>query len=138
MLPAILLALVFLSHATWWGGWTYGPRYLTAVPVLLLYRLLPPIAEDKRLARITLLLSAFGCVCAFAAKSTAGYSLPTEVRDPLTSIILPAVLNGQWTAQPLPAVIGLSTAMATFSFPVFLLVGMFVLILIDRRRSART
>ena len=116
ILPSVLLILAFMTHGTWWGGWTYGPRYLTVVPVLLLYRALPSIAASQALARATIALSAFGLVCAFAAKTTAGYSLPTNVADPMIDMVLRLVLHKEFDATQWPVALGFSPVMASAFF----------------------
>lgn len=116
LLPAAVLMLAFFTHGTWWGGWTYGPRYLTAVPALLLYRGLPGIAADQRMARIAIALSLAGLACAAAARLTTGYALPTTVADPLVESILPLVLSRTFAPAGWPAAAGFSPVMGAFLY----------------------
>ena len=132
ILPSIIIVLAFMTHGTWWGGWTYGPRYLTVVPVLLLYRALPSIAASQTLSRATLWLSAFGLLCAVAAKTTAGYSLPTTVNNPMVDMVLRRVLNKEFDAGQWPVTWGFSAALAS---AFFILALIFALNLLRRSRT---
>lgn len=116
ILPAILLVLVFFTHATWWGGWAYGPRYLTPVPILLLVRAMPAISRRLWLTRATVALGLAGLLCAVAAKLTAGHGLPTEVKDPLVSMVLPLVRERAFHGVGWPTAVGFSPAMGAFLF----------------------
>jgi len=125
VLPAIVLVLVFFTHATWWGGWAYGPRYLTVVPVLLLVRAMPSIACRPLLARATIALGAAGLICAVAARLTTGHGLPTGVLDPLTSMVLPLVRERAFHGAGWPVHAGVSPTMGAFLFCVALVIAYF-------------
>lgn len=132
VLPALLLIAAFLTHATWWGGWTYGPRYLIASAALLCFAIGQRIADRPLERWATLVLSSFGLLCAMAAKMTISYSLPTEVPHPLLTEVLPRALKGEWTTGQWPVLLGLSPTVATLLFlPIFAL-GLFLLVSIDR------
>lgn len=54
MAAAVLQILLFSKWSTWWGGYCYGPRYLTEIqPMLLLTAI--PILESGHMARLRLL-----------------------------------------------------------------------------------
>lgn len=132
VLPALLTIAAFLTHATWWGGWTYGPRYLMAAAALLFFALLP-LLRDRPLERWSLIgLSAFGLVCAVAAKATIGYSLPTEVPHPLFTRVFPAVARGEWSMAQWPVLLGVPPVVASLLFLVALAWGLVLLVRIDR------
>lgn len=127
ILPSLLFIILFMTHATWWGGWTYGPRYLMASAVLLLFATLHRI-KDRPLERwSTIILCSFGIVCALAAKTTVSYSLPTGVLHPLLSEIWPHVRNGDWTADQWPVLLGLSPKLATAVFVPIFAIGLYLL-----------
>ncbi|MFZ1686520.1 MAG: hypothetical protein WAU70_03800 [Flavobacteriales bacterium] len=89
--PAVLSFLLICAHGMWWGGWTYGPRHLTAVAVLLAYRAFPALLNMRWAPWVFWPTALFGLLCAFAAKSTIWFSCPDREHHPLTAIILPTV-----------------------------------------------
>lgn len=91
LLPALLTIVAMSGFGGWWGGWTYGPRYLSAVAVLLFYRCLPSLASWRWSTAALPLFACFGMLCTFAAKDTVGFSLPTEFMHPMIQVVLPAV-----------------------------------------------
>jgi len=51
MASAVLQVLLFSKWTTWWGGYCYGPRYLTEIqPMLLLAAI--PLLESARMTRL--------------------------------------------------------------------------------------
>jgi len=132
VLPSLLLVAAFLTHATWWGGWTYGPRYIMA-PALLLAAALLLCLQNGTLERWSvMILSSFGILCAFAAKSTIWYSFPTGVQHPLLSEVWPRIAKGEWTSMQWPVLLGLSPGVATALFIVIFVAGLYTLVRIDR------
>src|SRR5690606_25081642 len=74
ILPALLLIGAFLTHATWGGGWAYGPRYIMSAAALLAFAVLRRMQKKPWTRGAVIGLSALGMLCAFAAKATIGYS----------------------------------------------------------------
>lgn len=124
VIPALALTTAYFTSNAWNGGWAYGPRYLTAPAILLLFATLTRATMGTAVERIGLLtLSGFGLLCAVAAKSTVGYALPTGVEDPLTSIVLPALLRGEFAMHQWPVALGASPGFATAIFLFALVAG---------------
>lgn len=133
VLPSLILIAAFLSHATWWGGWTYGPRYVMAPATLLLVATLlrlPHRALDRwGLAAF----SAFGLLCAFAAKSTVWYSFPTGEAHPMLTEVWPRIAKGEWSSMQWPVLLGLSPAAASALFVAIFAAGIIALVRIDKK-----
>lgn len=125
ILPALIMVLVFFTHATWWGGWAYGPRYLTPVPALLLVRALPAIADRVWLTRLTIGLGLVGLVNAVAAKLTTGHGLPTGMLHPLRDMVWKLVRERAFYGAGWPVEAGFSPAMGAFLFVVALVAAYF-------------
>ncbi|MGV3636927.1 MAG: hypothetical protein ACO1NQ_04690 [Flavobacteriales bacterium] len=115
-LPVVLTVLFVCSVGMWWGGWAFGPRHLTTVAVLLAYRTLPRIAALPWSRVPFMVLGFIGLAYAFMAKSTVWYSLPTGILRPLSSIILPKLEGGSFTASQWPVVLGASALQGTVLF----------------------
>lgn len=131
ILPSVALILVFFTHATWWGGWAYGPRYLTPVPVLLLVRALPVLAYRPRYSRAAISMGMLGLGCAVAAKLTTGHGLPTGEHNPMLHMVLPLVRTRAFHGAGWPVEAGFSPTMGAFLFVVAL-----VLVYFGLRRMA--
>ncbi len=132
ILPALLLTAAFLTHATWGGGWTYGPRYLMAAAALLAFAVLERIHQRRGVRSAVIALCAFGMGCAFAAKATVWYSLPTEIKHPFTEVLWPAILSGHWSTDQWPVALGLSPAASSAAFLATFTFGLYLLVRIDR------
>jgi len=132
ILPALLLIGAFLTHATWNGGWTYGPRYIMSAAGLLAFAVFQRIERRPWMRSAVIGLSAFGMICAFAAKSTVGYSFPTEMKHPLTEQLWPNIMSGNWTVDQWPVALGLSPAASTAAFVITFALGLYLLVRIDR------
>lgn len=132
VLPSLLIVLAFCTHATWWAGWTYGPRYLMAPALLLAYAILIR-SKDTRLERWSIaLLSGFGLLCAFGAKSTIWYSMPTGEMHPMLTEVWPRMVRGEWTPMQWPVLLGLSPGPASLIFVLLFAITLFLLVRLDR------
>ena len=124
VLPSLLLMMMIAGHSMWWGGWAFGPRHITSVAVLLLAATLPRLPDRPWVDGAFVYLSIWGLVIAFAAKSTAWYSLPTDVKQPFNELILPAVRDRSFTTMQWPVDVGFSPIMGTTLFLVAFVVAM--------------
>lgn len=131
ILPSLLLIAAFLTHATWTGGWTYGPRYIMASAALLTFATLRKLPDRPWVRAACIGLCCFGMICSFAAKSTVWYSFPTDVRHPLTEVLWPNLLSGNWTAWQWPVLLGLSPAAGSAAFLLTFVLGLYLLVRID-------
>jgi hypothetical protein len=132
VLPALLLIGAFLTHATWNGGWAYGPRYIMSAAGLLSFAVLQRIGRGPWTRGAVIALCTFGMLCALAAKSTVGYSFPTEMKHPLTGQLWPHIISGKWTADQWPVALGLSPAASSAAFMLPFALGLYLLVRIDR------
>lgn len=132
VLPAVLLIAAFLTHATWGGGWTYGPRYIMASAALLAFATLKHFPAKHWAVRSVWVLCGFGILCAFAAKSTVWYSFPTEMMHPITDGLWNNLMQGNWTTWQWPVALGLSRTAAVLAFPVIFAITLYFLVRLDR------
>ncbi len=131
-LPAVMLIIAYSFHSTWWGGWTYGPRYITCSALLLFAFMLNNIHTKRNVYGAVIALGCIGMVFSVAALSTLGYSLPTGIKDPLIDLIAPAIRDGQWSPHQLPVRFGLSSGTSTLLFTFVLLAALYGAYRIDR------
>jgi hypothetical protein len=100
-----LFYLAIASFFTWWGGWSYGPRYLIVLAILLVYEGLLFISKYKISRAVFLAVTGYGLVGAWLTKSTLAYMVPDHFlrnerfSNTLTSIILPEALAGRYNSN---------------------------------------
>ncbi|MEZ4806882.1 MAG: hypothetical protein R2815_05335 [Flavobacteriales bacterium] len=136
VLPALVLIALFLTHATWWGGWTYGPRYLMASATLLAFATMRRIGA-RRLERWAVpALCGIGLVCALGALFTVSYSMPSEELHPLITEVWPRVARLEFNGMQWPVLLGASPAAAAMLYLPTLALGLLSLVRIERSSHA--
>jgi len=129
LLPFILTLLFISSHAAWDGGWSYGPRHLTAVCTLLIYTLI----QSKLFGQyegLFWLICCYGLCCTFLAKLTVIYSVP-ELNENILSYLISKLKDSYNDGNILSL---LTHQSALLGFLVFLL--LFLLMIFLRPKSA--
>jgi hypothetical protein len=102
---SILFFLAIGSFFTWWGGWSYGPRYLTVLAVLLVYEGLIFISKFDLSRTIFVALAGYGLLSAWLAKSTLAYMIPDYFlrregySNSFFNIIVPEVSAGRYNSN---------------------------------------
>ncbi len=85
-LPFLLTTLFISCHVAWEGGWSYGPRHLSAVCLLLLYGVVTSSGFGQFKVYFWI-LSFYGLSCTFLAKLTVLYSVP-ELDENILSYLI--------------------------------------------------
>jgi hypothetical protein len=97
--PLGILAVCYIglisSYFIWWGGWSYGPRHLIPLAMLLFYEGIPMLARTGRFRAWLYSASACGIGMVWIAKSTALYLMPEQFSNPVFDLALPSFLQGQ-------------------------------------------
>ncbi|MEO5572478.1 MAG: hypothetical protein ABIT08_07185 [Bacteroidia bacterium] len=100
--PCLLYFVIICFNTAWYGGWCYGPRYLSAIAVLLLFEGIMKMSDQPFSRKIFFyLFSGVGLILAYMAKSTVVYSLPTEEKNPVFNIIIPEFFKGNFNENNL-------------------------------------
>jgi len=102
---SIIYFLVVSGYFGWWGGWTYGPRLLFPIAILLLYEGILQVSKYEISKPVFWALTVFGLLGAFLAKLTVLYSIPTESLHPFVQTIFPAVASGSFNPNNLPTML---------------------------------
>jgi len=98
-MASLATILLISSFQMWWGGWCYGPRHLTGIAVLLIYEGIQYLSRIEFNKKLVYGFISFGLLCAFLAKVTIVYSLPTAVKFPLAEIIRKNVFAGNFNSN---------------------------------------
>jgi hypothetical protein len=96
--PLGLLTLGYLalisSYFVWWGGWSYGPRHLIPLAMILFYEGIPLVARRRSLHAPLLLASLAGIAMVWMAKATVLHIMPENYANPVFDLALPKLLHG--------------------------------------------
>ncbi|MFA5321900.1 MAG: hypothetical protein WC373_04445 [Smithella sp.] len=99
----LIFFLTISSFFTWWGGWSYGPRYLLALAVLLIYEGMLIISREKINTLLFTATTLFGIAGAWIAKATTVYMVPFPAYEgffnPFLHILLPDLFAGRFNAN---------------------------------------
>ena len=99
----LIFFLTISSFFTWWGGWSYGPRYLLAPAVLLIYEGMLMISREKINTLLLAATALFGIAGAWVAKATTVYMVPFPEYEgffnPFLHILLPDLFAGRFNAN---------------------------------------
>jgi hypothetical protein len=97
VIPVVVFVLLIVSKSVgWWGGWTYGPRYLIPACVLIAYEGIMFLSKTNFYKSMFYFLSLFGLLCAWIAKATVVTSVPSLEQFPFFSYILKNFLKGNF------------------------------------------
>jgi hypothetical protein len=120
----ICYVLLISSYFVWWGGWSYGPRHLMPLAMLLFYEGVPMLARTGRFRGWIYAASAVGIGMVWIAKSTALYIMPEQFSNPVLDLALPAFLNGQLRHDAIPTqLFGLDPLVASWIWLALFVVG---------------
>ena len=76
--------LLIATNFYWWGGWSYGPRYLICLAVILIYEGVVYLSTKKLNILLFIAVTGFGLVSTWLAKVTLMYMIPdaTSMQGP--------------------------------------------------------
>ena len=99
----VVFFFVISSFFTWWGGWSYGPRYLIVLAVLLIYEGMLIISQNKINTPLFVTIALLGLIGAWIAKATVVYMVPFPEYDgffnPFLHVLLPDLFAGRFNAN---------------------------------------
>ncbi len=101
LMAVIVYFLAFSSFHDWWGGWSYGPRQLIPMAMLLAFYSVEKLMDKKYNHLIFFGACLIGWIMATMAKVTVIYSLPTNQSHPFFTIILKKFMNAEFNQQHL-------------------------------------
>ena len=97
--PLGLLTIGYLalisSYFVWWGGWSYGPRHLIPLAMILFYEGVPLVAKRRSLHAPLIWASIAGILMVWVAKATVLHIMPENYANPVFDLALPKLLQGE-------------------------------------------
>lgn len=108
LLFAVIYLLINSSYYMWWGGWSFGPRHLTPIAMILLYEGIIYLSKIKFQKIIFFVLCVAGIFLAWGGKATRIYMMPDDpsrFSNPLTSLILPDFSQHKFNANTIPTML---------------------------------
>jgi len=127
IISCIIYFIIFTCNKSWYGGWTYGPRYLLGIAALLFYVFANEIQLITKKSKVIFYsLVSFGIVDTFLAKATILYPR-TELKIPLLEGMIPAVIKGKFNDGNLLGFLGIQGAMPHLLFLVIFLLVVYLL-----------
>lgn len=87
-IPFVLYYIFIASYFAWWGGWTYGPRLLLPMVLILIHELIAYFAGQKIPRAIFTILAGAGLLVILLAKGTIAYSAPTGIMNPFLELVI--------------------------------------------------
>ena len=112
-IPSVVTLLLTASYFGWWGGWTYGPRLLLFIVVILVYVGIIFLSIQCFSKPLFWLFILFGLITTFIDKATLLYSLPSETKHPFTEMIIPTFFSGNMNPNNfLSVVLGVNPAVS--------------------------
>ncbi len=128
IIPIIVYYFFIASYFAWWGGWTYGPRFLLGVAILLTYEGIIYLSQKKFSKAAFWILIGFGIICTFMAKATLSYSIPTDVANPILDLIIPNFFKAEFNANNILTMLFGTKPVYSFLIFVIMFVGSLVLL----------
>ena len=128
ILPSLLFFIVVCSYKEWAGGWTFGPRYLMPVFVLILFSQIQKIKLDTYKKLWFWIPVTFGLTYAFLAKFTVIYSIPSKFHFPIVQVIIPKLQQGSFNdGNLLSMIFNVDPKFAPFAFILIFTLGFILL-----------
>ena len=113
----IATVLLLSSHLVWYGGWSFGPRHLIPLCLLLLYKMPFYLKYFPEYVKWFLSVTFIGLLLTFSAKVTLLYSINADFKNPIFELILPAIQNASFNENNLLTLIfGLNSTLAALVF----------------------
>jgi len=130
-----LLYFVMIScYFIWWGGWSYGPRYLIILAVLLIYECILLLSGIKFSKIAFFILGGFGLLTTWIAKSTLVYMINDYAMyrgikvNTFLDISLPEFMAGRFNACNLFSMIfRMQPGLANFIWLILFILSLVVL-----------
>lgn len=99
--------LAIASFFTWWGGWSYGPRYCVCLAVILVYEGVIYLSTKKINKLLFFAVTGFGLIATWLVKVTLMYMVPDSSTqygpgpggDSFKKFILPEFRKGHFNAN---------------------------------------
>lgn len=90
----IVYFVLISSYPGWYGGWTFGPRYLIPIIPFLTFPILFLLERDHKFYFIFRILALASIACMILGTAVNPEVIPDDVANPIRDFCLPAFLEG--------------------------------------------
>ncbi len=122
LMTILTYLLLYSAYYEWDGGWSYGPRYLIPVLVIVLYEGVVYLSSKSFSAYVFYGIATIGLLVTWMDKSTKIFELPNNPAlygNPVSSIIFPDFFKHKFNANTLPVFLFDSNpVIAIYAWPV--------------------
>jgi hypothetical protein len=131
LMTIISYLILYSAYYQWPGGWTFGPRYLIPMVMIVLYEGVLFISAKPISAYFFYAITGLGLLVTWMDKSTKIYMLPddpTHFGNPVFDIIFPDFSKHHFNTNMLPVFLfDSSPAAAVYAWPILFIAGMILL-----------
>jgi|GEM_PF-598176 len=133
LITTVLYLLFYSAYYEWDGGWSFGPRYLIPIVVILLYEGVIFLSAKSFSMNIFYVVAAVGIVVTWMDKSTKIFQIPSNEAtfgNPVFSIIIPDFFKHKFNTNTLPVFLFNSNpVMAVYAWPLLFIAGFIALVI---------
>jgi hypothetical protein len=133
-IPFLVYFIFIASYFAWWGGWTYGPRLLLAVTMILAYKVVLWAVQQNKYNILIIVLSVLGLFIVLPAKGTIAYSAPTGIWNPFLNLVMEGLFKGDYNPNNIMTYLFDYSPGASFLIFIGLFTGGFVLLSLWNKR----
>ena len=135
LLPNLVYFVFISSYFAWWGGWTYGPRLLTGMVIIMLFEFTVKSARYEIPLFIFWPLTILGLIINIPAKGTIVYDAPTAVQNPFAELVFSRLLEADFNPNNILSLSTVTTPSAAFIvYSVCFITGFTLLNLLYKKR----
>jgi tetratricopeptide (TPR) repeat protein len=131
LITVIAYLLLYSAYYQWDGGWTFGPRYLIPMVIIVLFEGISFLLSKQFSSYFFYALTGAGLLFIWMDKSTKMYQIPEGSAlygNPTADIIIPDFLSHKFNAGTLPVFLfDMNPVISIYAWPVLFFAGLIIL-----------
>lgn len=131
LITVVSYLLFYSAYYVWDGGWSFGPRYLIPIVVILLYESVIFLSARPFSRYVFYAISGMGIILTWMDKSTKIFQIPSNQAtfgNPILSIIIPDFFKHKFNTNTLPVFLfDGNPVLAVYMWPILFMGGLLVL-----------
>lgn len=131
LITILVYFLLYSAYYEWDGGWSYGPRYLIPVVIIVLYEGILFLSSKPFSAYVFYAVAGVGLIVTWMDKSTKIFQLPNnpvKFGNPVVDIIIPDFFKHKFNTNTIPVFcFNSNPVIAIYMWPLLFAAGLLVL-----------